>query len=382
MELKSIEYQQYKRTKNEWILEPTTFENVNLIAGQNATGKSKILNIISSLSRLFSDVQNIHYKSGTYKVEFVKGDNEISYYLNYRNSKVLSEKLQINGEVYLNRNSNGDAKVYSNQIKDELEYKIPDDQLCVLTKRDSKQHPFLDDLYIWAKDLMHFKFGESQGKNVLGMPSKKIKQDLTFNLKLTDKVFYIFRKGRKKYGPGFERVIKQDMADIGYDLEKIFLSQPVSMQIYGDIPAQPVVLAVKEKDLSGITDQNDMSQGMFRVLSLLIQLNYAKKTNKLSCVLIDDIGEGLDYERSSSLIKLLLRKVKEQSVQLIMSTNDRFVMNNVPLEYWIVMHRLGNRSLSLNYKNSKELFDEFELMGLNNFDFFTSKFFLKKLDDK
>ena len=65
-----------------------------------------------------------------------------------------------------------------------------------------------------------------------------------------------------------------------------------------------------------------------------------------------------------------------------MSTNDRFVMNNVPLEFWAIMHRTGNKSLSLNYRNSKELFDEFELMGLNNFDFFTSKFFLKNLDDK
>jgi ABC-type lipoprotein export system ATPase subunit len=55
-------------------------------------------------------------------------------------------------------------------------------------------------------------------------------------------------------------------------------------------------------------------------------------TNKLTCVLIDDIGEGLDYERSSNLIKLLLKKMKKESIQLIMSTNDRFVMNNIPYD--------------------------------------------------
>ena len=43
MELKSLEYQQFKSTKNEWSLEPTTFDSVNLIAGQNASGKTKEL---------------------------------------------------------------------------------------------------------------------------------------------------------------------------------------------------------------------------------------------------------------------------------------------------------------------------------------------------
>ena len=294
---------------------------------------------------------------------------------------MIAEKLHINEEIYLNRNSSGDAKISSSQINQKLEYKIPDNQIAVLTKRDPKQHPLLDELYKWGNNLMHFKFGESLGKNILGMSSKKTEKDLKFNLKLNEKVLYIFKKGKKKW-QGFERAIRQDMASVGYNLEKVFLSAPVSMEVSSDIPLSPISLAVKEKDLICATDQSAMSQGMFRALSLLIQLNYAIKNNKLSCVLIDDIGEGLDYERSSNLIKLLLKKMKKRPIQIIMSTNDRFVMNNVPLEYWTIMNREGNRSLNINYRNSKELFDEFELMGLNNFDFFSSKSFLKKLDDK
>lgn len=381
MEIKSLEYSQHKRTKNEWSLVPMTFENINLIAGQNATGKTKVINIISNLARLFSDIQNLRFKSGTYRIIFDKDDNKIRYNLNYQNKKVISEKLLINEKIYLNRNSDGDAKISSSQIGQKLEYKIPDDQIAVLTKRDPKQHPLLDELYNWGNNLMHFKFGESHGKNIIGMSSKKTEKDLKFNLKLNEKVLYIFKKGKKKW-QGFERAIRQDMASVGYNLEKVFLSAPVSMEVSSDIPLSPISLAVKEKDLICATDQSAMSQGMFRALSLLIQLNYAIKNNKLSCVLIDDIGEGLDYERSSNLIKLLLKKMEKRSIQIIMSTNDRFVMNNVPLEYWTIMNREGNRSLNINYRNSKELFDEFELMGLNNFDFFSSKSFLKKLDDK
>ncbi len=93
-----------------------------------------------------------------------------------------------------------------------------------------------------------------------------------------------------------------------------------------------------------------------------------------SCILIDDIGEGLDYERASALIKLLIDKAKKSRVQLIMSTNDRFVMNNVPLKYWSIMRRFPNESTIYNYKNSSKQFEDFELTGLNNFDFFTSDF--------
>jgi len=57
-----------------------------------------------------------------------------------------------------------------------------------------------------------------------------------------------------------------------------------------------------------------------------------------------------------------------------MSTNDRFVMNNVPLEEWCVLQRRGSVVRVLNYTNSKELFDEFKFTGLSNFDFLAMDF--------
>ena len=59
-------------------------------------------------------------------------------------------------------------------------------------------------------------------------------------------------------------------------------------------------------------------------------------------------------------------------MQLITSTNDRFVMNNVPLEYWCVIQRISNVSKIYNHRNAKKQFDNFGLTGLSNFDFFSS----------
>ncbi len=123
----------------------------------------------------------------------------------------------------------------------------------------------------------------------------------------------------------------------------------------------------------------DISQGMFRALSLIIQINYFSFLNKPSCIVIDDIGEGLDFERATKLIQLLIQKSEKSDVQLIMSTNDRFVMNNVPLKYLSIIQRVSKGSKIYNYQNSKKIFDEFEFTGLNNFDFFAKKFFEKGL---
>jgi hypothetical protein len=53
---------------------------------------------------------------------------------------------------------------------------------------------------------------------------------------------------------------------------------------------------------------------------------------------------------------------------------DRFVMNNVPLEYWQVIQRNNGECRVFNYKNSREKFDEFKYMGLNNFDFLATDY--------
>ena len=95
---------------------------------------------------------------------------------------------------------------------------------------------------------------------------------------------------------------------------------------------------------------------------------------KPTCFLIDDIGEGLDYERSCELIDLLIEKAKSHFVQLIMTTNDRFVMNRVPLEMWTVLNRTGSIVKGYNIHNSAEKFDKFRFTGMSNFDLFATDY--------
>jgi hypothetical protein len=57
-----------------------------------------------------------------------------------------------------------------------------------------------------------------------------------------------------------------------------------------------------------------------------------------------------------------------------MTTNDRFVMNQVPLEYWSVLVRKAGVVKLFNRLNSEKKFEDFKYLGLSNFDFFSSDF--------
>jgi len=190
-------------------------------------------------------------------------------------------------------------------------------------------------------------------------------------------VVAIYHKGEKAYGSSFKEAVKADMASLGYDIEDLILRRPANIILQSPIPLDVVGLAVKEKDLQGFTDQTTISQGMFRAVSILVQLNYSVMSGSATCFLVDDIGEGLDYERSCKLIEVLRAKAYHSSVQLIMSTNDRFVMNSVPLEEWCYLRRTGNHVRVLNYSNARDAFERFKVTGLNNFDLLATDFLEK-----
>ena len=71
---------------------------------------------------------------------------------------------------------------------------------------------------------------------------------------------------------------------------------------------------------------------------------------------------------------MVREKAERSSVQLVLSTNDRFVMNRVPLEEWSVLQREGATVRVRNYENTREIFEEFKLTGMSNFDFLATDF--------
>jgi hypothetical protein len=372
MKLKSITYSQFQGEKGEWEINKLTLVPINLLVGKNTSGKTRILNIIGNLGNLLAGDLKPAFLSGNYNATFELGGKTLKYILVYRDSKVVKEEVTFNGKKVIKRGRGGRGEILFEKTNKYVQFQTPQNELAVVARRDSVQHSFLEPLYRWGQSIRHFYFGTPMGRENFAIIAKDRTMD--FNPKDTSKVIQIYRKGITECGETFKKAILEDMAAIDFPLKDIGIAAPTSIILTTPIAGEVVCMFVKEKDLKGITEQPDMSQGMFRTLSIIIQLNYSQMTSKQNCILVDDIGEGLDFDRSCALIELLMRKLKRPSVQLIMATNDRFVMNKVPLKAWSLIRRRGGTAEVFNYTNSKDLFDEFKFTGLNNFDLLATNF--------
>jgi len=370
--LKNVKFTEFEGTPQEWRLEGLALADSNLIVGKNASGKSRTLNIIRALARLLAGIDPPNL-SGNFDVEFIWNHKIICYALKYKEAQVVEEKFSIDGDVKLDRGSGGEGDIWAEEIGRKIRFQTPTSELAAVARRDAIQHGFLEPLYSWGASLRHYYFGTALGKDRLtvfvNMEQKGEKVDEWD----PHAVVTLYRQAEKEFKDKFSQTLVRDMQELDYDVTEVGVQTPISIRVSG-LPGEVVGLYVKERDLPSITDQHSMSQGMFRALSLLIQVNYSIMAGKSTCILIDDIGEGLDFDRSCRLIDLLREKAKASNIQLVLSTNDRFVMNRVPLEEWSVLQRQGNHVRVLNYGNSKDLFEEFKFTGLSNFSFLEMDF--------
>ena len=347
MKLKQISYSEYSGGSQEWVLNELTLESINLLVGKNATGKTRCLNVINGLAKLVAGDIDRLFASGYYEAVFENEKDEVKYILELKNSKVVQESFQSNSKNLMTRGQGGSGTIYTEEVKKDMKFQAPETVLAIVARQDEIQHGFLKCLHDWGKSVIHYAFGSFMGKNQIAFINKNINNE--FDPRNTEEVIKVFRKGEKELGDAYIEAIKKDLEQVYYYIEDIGTKKPTSIPLPANIPGEPLGLYVKEKDLPGITQQFNISQGMFRALSLIIQVNYSQMTAMPSCILIDDIGEGLDYDRSVCLIKLLMEKIANSPVQLIMATNDRFVMNQVPLETWSVMKREGSKCQVYNY---------------------------------
>jgi AAA15 family ATPase/GTPase len=373
MKLDKFSYHEFQNLPRYWELEEFKLNNINLIVGSNASGKTRTLNVIFGLSRLLLSPK-IQFNAGSYRGCFLSGANEISYEVEFKDNAVLSERMSQGNTELFHRDKEGLGEILNVDIKTKIKFKIPKNEL-VACRRDEIQYPYLEDLYNWAVNTRHFRFSKEQEKQTLSLIDSNKTFTESFNLQEANQAIEIFKLARGKYRNDYVSLLVSDFNDIGYNISDIDTGILHSIKVDGPMGNKLVGLRIKENDRIGITDQNEMSDGMFRALSILIHYNYYILEGKNLTILIDDIGEGLDFERSSKLIKLLIDKSSKSDIQLIMSTNDKFVMNHTNLDFWQAISRKGGKVKMYNKYNSAKKFEDFRFTGLNNFDFFTTDFF-------
>ncbi|MES3092739.1 AAA family ATPase [Sphingomonas aerolata] len=378
--MRSYRYSEFPNSPQAWAVNSLTLDGVNLVVGPNASGKTRLINTIAALGTMIARTPVLQWKSGNWECSFGDGQNTIDLEISVVNSSVSHERIIYNGEERLVRHADGNGKIWFDQVGAMVNFRSTDTIVATVAKRDSLQHPFLEPLFKWAERVRHFQFSTDLGRQTIFLINPQgdsAASDVDAEAKAVldpNAVVEQYNHGYSKLLAPFDDAILADLKQIGYDCTSIHAVHADEIPFIGG--NLPIMLQVQERDLAMPTKQFQMSNGMFRALAIIIHANFAVMSGLDATILIDDIGEGLDYARSSSLIDMLIKKCEGSSVQLLMTSNDRFVMNEVDLKYWHVLNRVGHSVNVLDHSNSKDAFDNFKYLGLSNFDFFSNKGYL------
>lgn len=381
MSLVKISYTEYENTSRHWEISDASFSNINLIVGKNSAGKSRLLAVINSFGRMLTG-QFTPPEPCKFNAIIKTNGHEFLYEVSLSGGLVLSEQLDVDGVRKLSRKEDGSGTIRYEKQKKDIEFKLPLNILAVANHRDEIQQPFLIELYQWASSISLYAFGSDFGRaRVMDFSmANQLASDFP-SIKITDTNDLVgtYSLAFYKFGKPFDKSIIADMKKLGYSLTDVGSDDVRSVSAH-KIPA--VGMFVSERGLKFKNSQFGISQGMFRALALVIHLNQCAFSKEKKLMLVDDIGEGLDFERSKSVIGLLISKAQECDLQIVMTSNDRFVMNEIPLEYWAVLKRQNGVVRMFNEKNSGAQFKQFKYVGLNNFEFFASDYYEPDISDE
>jgi predicted ATPase len=380
MYLHNFSFRENAGQKIEWLIDEVSLGEINLIVGKNSSGKTRTLNALSDLVGMLLGRGTNAGGPVSYELKFRNEESSLNYELACDTDTVRMERLYVREELVLERGEEGSGRIKYESTPGSifLDFEIPHDQLACYAKRDRLQHPFIEIVHDWATSLRRFDFSGDLGKTRYALKSSFDTKEMDWSI-TNNSLVPVLTVAQDKY-PLFHKQVIEDMRKISYELEDFGVMH--FTERFGSSGQDRYAIYTTEAGLEKQVTQRDMSQGMFRAFSVLSQLNFYIQSGHRGMVIIDDIGEGLDFSRAKQLVQVLIIKAAEAGIQLIMSTNDSFIMNAVDIQHWAVIVREGNKISLFNYENSKEIFEEFKFTGLNNFDFYASEFFKSGFEDE
>jgi AAA15 family ATPase/GTPase len=354
MQLTKISY----TDASDWELQDLELNNLNLIVGKNGTGKSRTLAAIETFVNILKETHSLgqYTKEVTsmalIKVEFLNDKNEKVEYLIGRqlknNAWLLAEGFKINDVIIISRSFKTEESHLKNYLTNEYDIiNAPSNKLIVHTHRDTQKYPYFEEIIAWAETYKTFKFGDlGVGDNIAIMAKTA-----------PDYYAQISEAGQES--------ILTTMQSIGYSLSEIKLHI---------VTNKFKLLLIKENNIDEPILYTELSQGMFRALSTIIYIENLIDRNESGLLLIDDFCEGLDYERATKLGKYVFERCENSQIQLVVTSNDSFLMKVVDISRWNILQREGSIVTALSEKNNAAMFRAFRFTPLSNFDLFSSDF--------
>ena len=195
---------------------------------------------------------------------------------------VHKEVYAVSGKTLLTRGENGQGSLLAVDAKQTLRFEVPKNQLAAVLKRNSIQHPYLQELFEWASSVKAYRFGSEMGARELVIdasalrsetPPTEAQRSSTAGALDYNKLFLVYKQGISQFGKQFDKDVIKTLRQLDYRAEKIGFGH-LERNEFAGAPIPPSFLYVKERDLRCNTRQLEMSAGMFRAFNLAVQLNY------------------------------------------------------------------------------------------------------------
>lgn len=324
----------------------------NLLVGKNASGKTRTIMALHNVTN-FLQMKPAGFVLGVgafkTKMTFIdlhSSDWKMIYSFESVDGRIASESLEVNGRSLIRRD--GEKTVFMGQL-----INPPIDKLVVQVRRDREAYPEVESLMEWAEGVVFISCSNLNPFTVLLGNAASIVNPIPFS-SLVDN---LTKEGLKQVIASAKR--------LGYGIQGLS-----TVRIGGEMK----LVAVRERYVKNSVMDFQLSSGMMRVLYILCFLEYLKSTVNHSLLLIDDLGEGLDYNRAALLGRRVFADCANEELQMIASSNDSFMMDVVDISNWQIVRRNNSKVEVINQANTPKLFEAFRMTGLSNFDFFSSDF--------
>jgi len=318
----------------------------------NSVGKSRTVSALGQVARIVRGEADANMEDLECSL-LLENDGMLEYSFEIVHGEIMAEILRKDGHLLIFRER------YSTMMYDEL-ISPPTGKLVIQVRRDTMRYPEIEEIITWAEQTSLFVFS-----NITTSP-KSLSPYVISNEPVLPLMYE--KMSDEKRGQ-----LLSFMHELGYEIDGI--------EEYERDNGQKM-LHIYERGLCNPLTPFELSNGMFRVFCVLLYMIYCSTFTEAKCLIIDDMGEGLDYMRSTRLGKIMFSYCEENHIQLLATSNDSFLMDAIDLQYWNILQRKGGRVSSLNVKNSKDLFERFVRTGLSNFDILSSNFIANNTDNE
>jgi len=138
MKIKSLSCAQGVGTLREWRIDNCTLDNLNLIVGGIAAGKSRTFNVIGRLAYLVSAHRKLTFQLADYEITSDSSTNSYNYRFHYEANKILAGSLHAGDNPLVERGVGGQGKILAEKLEENgalMDFQTPETELACLVWR-------------------------------------------------------------------------------------------------------------------------------------------------------------------------------------------------------------------------------------------------------